>query len=210
MSTSRPVAGWYQDPSRRYEHRWWNGIAWTPHVITLGLRSIDHGGEDPPTSRVAADPEQSASPEPATAGSRERRQWPVAVWIPVLAGAGMLVLGAMLPWAEAQSTTGAFSTDGISGDGAITIVAAVLIALTLVVVQRRTLAAGLVIGVAAIAGAVGVYDTIDISRKATDLVDHGPPGVSASVGIGVWVTLVAAAIALIGGIAAFAAALRNR
>lgn len=118
------------------------------------------------------------------------------------------MLGAVLPWAQAQSKTSSFSTDGINGDGAITIVAALLIALTLVVVQHRTLAAGLVIGVAAIAGAVGVHDAIDISRKATDLVDHGPPGVSAGVGIGVWLTLVAAAIALIGGIMAFVAATR--
>ena len=210
MGTSRPAAGWYQDPSRRHEHRWWNGTEWTAHVITLGLRSIDDGGEAPPESRVAVEPVQSASPEPAaTAAAGEPRRWPLTVWVLVLVGAGLLVLGAVLPWAEAHSKTSSFSTDGINGDGAITIVAAVLIALTLVVVQRRTLAAGLVIGVAAIAGAVAAHDAIDISRKATELVDRGPPGVSAGVGIGVWVTLVAAAIALVGGIMAFAVAARR-
>jgi len=47
--TSRPVArqfvtpgtgdgpGWYADPSRRYDHRYWDGNPWTEHVSTAGV-----------------------------------------------------------------------------------------------------------------------------------------------------------------------------
>jgi hypothetical protein len=213
MSTSRPAAGWYRDPSGRYEHRWWSGTEWTPHVMTLGMRSTDDGREAAAVSPAEADPVRPATPQPEEeeeAAASGPRRWPVVVWVLALAGAGLLVLGAVLPWAEAESATTSFSADGIDGNGAITIVTAVVIVLSLVVVQRRTLAAGLVIGTAAIAGAVGVHDAIDISRKADNLMDHGTPGVSAGVGIGVWVTLVAAAIALVGGMIALAVALRKR
>jgi hypothetical protein len=47
--TSRPVVrelsgpvtpdgpGWYPDPARRHEHRYWDGSAWTEHVSTAGV-----------------------------------------------------------------------------------------------------------------------------------------------------------------------------
>ena len=50
--TSRPLArqfvaptsadgpGWYSDPSRHYDHRYWDGSAWTEHVSTAGVPSL--------------------------------------------------------------------------------------------------------------------------------------------------------------------------
>jgi hypothetical protein len=50
--TSRPLArqfvaptstdgpGWYADPSRHYDHRYWDGSAWTEHVSSAGVASI--------------------------------------------------------------------------------------------------------------------------------------------------------------------------
>ena len=32
-----PVPGWYPDPARRHEHRYWDGSAWTEHVSTAGV-----------------------------------------------------------------------------------------------------------------------------------------------------------------------------
>ncbi len=58
-------------------------------------------------------------------------------------------------------------------------------------------------------GAIGVRDAVDLSDKAARLVDQGPPGVSANVGVGVWVTIAGAALALVGGIMALAMSSRG-
>jgi hypothetical protein len=211
MATSRsqPDAGWYRDPSGRHEHRWWDGHEWTPYVITLGLRSVDYGDDPLPTTPApesdAAASESEVAVTPATA---ERWRWPLAVWCTVSVGAMLLVVGALLPWAEASSQSASFSRTGIDGNGAATLVAAVAVVLFCLVVPRPKVAAGLVIAVAVLAGAVGVHDALDISHKADRLV-AALPKVSAGVGIGVWVTIAGAVIALAGGILAFAVATRH-
>jgi hypothetical protein len=37
-----PPAGWYADPYQRFEHRWYDGTAWTAHVLRAGAQSEDH------------------------------------------------------------------------------------------------------------------------------------------------------------------------
>jgi hypothetical protein len=215
MATSRsqPDAGWYRDPSGRHEHRWWDGNEWTPYVITLGLRSVDYG-DDPlpatPAREAAAAAADAASAAEVAVGSTptERWRWPLAVWCTVALGAVLLVVGALLPWAEASSASASFSRTGIDGNGAATLVAAVAVVLFCLVVPRPKVAAALVIGVAVLAGAVGVHDALDISHKADRLV-AALPKVSAGVGIGVWITIVGAVIALAGGILAFVEATRR-
>ena len=34
-------AGWHPDPSGKHQHRWWDGAAWTPHVSTNGVASVE-------------------------------------------------------------------------------------------------------------------------------------------------------------------------
>ncbi len=36
-----PPAGWYPDPARRHEYRYWSGVAWTPQVADHGQASVD-------------------------------------------------------------------------------------------------------------------------------------------------------------------------
>lgn len=36
-----PPPGWYQDPSGRYDTRWWNGRSWAPDVQLRGIRLSD-------------------------------------------------------------------------------------------------------------------------------------------------------------------------
>jgi uncharacterized protein YxjI len=38
---SSTPANWYPDPTRRYEHRYWDGTAWTDHVSTNGITASD-------------------------------------------------------------------------------------------------------------------------------------------------------------------------
>lgn len=40
-SPTLPPPGWYQDPSGRYDTRWWNGRSWTPDVQLRGIRLND-------------------------------------------------------------------------------------------------------------------------------------------------------------------------
>lgn len=46
--TTTPPPGWYPDPHRRHEQRWWDGQAWTAHVSTGGQQ-----GHDDPAAVVA-------------------------------------------------------------------------------------------------------------------------------------------------------------
>jgi hypothetical protein len=34
-------AAWYPDPAGRHELRYWDGVVWTPHVVTAGRASTD-------------------------------------------------------------------------------------------------------------------------------------------------------------------------
>jgi hypothetical protein len=45
-----PPAGWYPDPSERYEVRYWNGEAWTHNVGAEGKLSRDAPTRRQPTS----------------------------------------------------------------------------------------------------------------------------------------------------------------
>ena len=45
-------AGWYADPSGRYELRYWDGAAWTEHVSRAGQQYTD----PPEISRICDDP----------------------------------------------------------------------------------------------------------------------------------------------------------
>lgn len=39
--SERPDPGWYADPTRRFEHRYWDGEVWTEHVSRNGQASTD-------------------------------------------------------------------------------------------------------------------------------------------------------------------------
>jgi len=39
--TSNPPFGWYPDPSKRHEQRYWDGTRWTEHVSDGGQQSTD-------------------------------------------------------------------------------------------------------------------------------------------------------------------------
>jgi hypothetical protein len=44
---AHPPAGWYTDPSRLHEERYWNGAAWTEHVADGGRPGVDRGQPGP-------------------------------------------------------------------------------------------------------------------------------------------------------------------
>ncbi|MDN4473803.1 Ltp family lipoprotein [Demequina zhanjiangensis] len=55
--------GWYPDPTKRHEQRYWNGSTWTEHVFTKGAQSVDPYVTEavPVTSTTPAGTETSAA-----------------------------------------------------------------------------------------------------------------------------------------------------
>jgi hypothetical protein len=180
--------------------------------MTLGMRSLDDGRDDAPaapgTSHDAVRvPGLRASTEADAGIAPERWRWPTAVWCVVLAGAALLAIGAVLPWAEASSASASFSSAGIDGNGGVALLAAVALGLLVTLTRRPKLAAGLMIGIAVATGAIALHDARDIAERADRLMER-VPAVSAGVGVGVWLTLAGAAIALVGGMIALVVATR--
>lgn len=109
-----------------------------------------------------------------------------------LAGAALLALGSIGPWA----TIASFTTNGLEGDGVITLVLAIVAALVVLVARARSrLPSRIALGICGVlALTVAVIDVVDVSgTKAGSL--------SASVGWGLWVAL-AGAVILIGAVLA--------
>lgn len=48
-----PPAGWYADPLGRFEHRYWDGTGWTPHVARGGRSWTDPMGLRPGGPQVS-------------------------------------------------------------------------------------------------------------------------------------------------------------
>lgn len=121
-------------------------------------------------------------------------------------GGAILVIGAILPWGKVGvEGLGSLSVTGIDGgDGKITIVLAVLLALLgWLVNAERHLPKWIFTGgiaFAAIALATGLTNYVNLD----DAVINGTT-FKATVGIGLWITITGGAIALVGSIMAFRA-----
>ena len=188
MSTARPIAGWYRDPAGEHALRYWDGATWTARVRndSVGLR-----------------PAWAERPAPARSARAPSRRGPG--WFPVVVviGAALMIVGAVLPWREAQVGNLSVSSTGIDGDGAITIVFAAGIVVLLVVLAGSRLLGWSLVALSAAAGAFALYEIVDTSRKADDLVHAAASGrVTASVGAGPWVVLLGALAALVGAVLA--------
>ena len=188
MSRARPIAGWYRDPAGEHALRYWDGATWTARVRndSVGLR-----------------PAWAERPAPARSARRRSRRGPG--WFPVVVviGAALMIVGAVLPWREAQVGNLSVSSTGIDGDGALTIVFAAGIVVLLVVLAGSRLLGWSLVALSAAAGAFALYEIVDTSRKADDLVHAAASGrVSASVGAGPWVVLLGALVALVGAVLA--------
>ena len=56
-----PAAAWYPDPTGRYEHRFYNGRAWTADVSRAGVRGIDPLGVEPAAAEPPRDGRATAA-----------------------------------------------------------------------------------------------------------------------------------------------------
>jgi hypothetical protein len=197
MATSHP-SGWLSDPLGRYQFRYWNGTEWTDQVSTNGSHEADPLGLAPGAGPVAIAPVRASSTTVA------RPEWSTPIRLFVFGGAALLVVGSVLPWVKAS--VGAFSVtkNGIDGDGVFTLLLGGGIAVAFFLIRRAKTAAWITLALAGIAGAIALYDTIDVSQKADELTSNQTSlfHVSASVGVGLWLALAGAVVALVGGVIA--------
>ena len=127
---------------------------------------------------------------------------PQARWL-WLGGAVAVVVGAMLPWASVATPFGTISKNGTDGDGIITMIFGLAAGVLLLLRWNRAPARGLTIAalvVSVLIGVVAVVDMIDVKSRFTS----GSVSLSASIGVGLWLTLLGAVAALAGTIISLA------
>jgi|GEM_PF-583537 len=135
MSDPTGPAGWFPDPHGRYEHRWFNGHAWTNDVATDGTRFVDTGGPfvTPPGAPFVTRP---GAPSGALSGTSSATRQPrprgvasfvvalvavIVAWMPFVAFVGLagaaiaLVLGirAIRSARSSGAATSGFAVAGV-------------------------------------------------------------------------------------------------
>jgi hypothetical protein len=128
----------------------------------------------------------------------------VAGWL-VIAGGGLAILGSVLPWRVATTFGSVFSTDGLRGDGRLTlalgIVVVIIGALTVAGHVTRGAAVGaLIAGVAIVA--VATYNAFDLDQIGAS----GDRLASMQLGHGLLTTVIGGVLCLIGAARAVARA----
>jgi hypothetical protein len=113
-----------------------------------------------------------------------------------------LIVGALLPWATASAGFISVSKAGTDGDGVITLILGVVIALLALFAwkpQPHQLAVIVGVGAGLAAGGVAIYDIVNVS-DAVNTAQTQSALVHASVGSGLYVTAVGAGIAIFGAL----------
>jgi Protein of unknown function (DUF2510) len=186
--------GWMADPLGRHQFRYWNGTTWTEAVSTNGSQETDPLGISP------AAPGNSSLPR---AADRAHVRWRTPVRVLLFGGAAGLAIGALLPWVKAEAGIFSATKNGIEGDGVLTLLLAIAIALVCWLARRPRRAAVVAIVLAGLAAAIGIYDMVDITNKANDLASSTAIHVSATIGVGLWLTVLAAVAVIIGAFIGF-------
>lgn len=108
--TEQPAPGWYADPTRRFDHRYWDGTTWTEHVSRNGQATtdpLDGGGAEPGTGQdTAAD---TGAPAAGTPG------WETGTGQPWHTGSGQTweTGGGAPSWQTQARTTGRTNTKAV-------------------------------------------------------------------------------------------------
>lgn len=185
---SRAAApGWYEDPLGRFQSRWWNGERWTEHGHGLPQMPA-------PTPAARAWTPQRAAP----------RFDPAPGWV-LVGGAAAIAVGSLLPWASVTGPfVGTVQVNGTNGDGVITLVLGVVVALlgfplVKAATSRARVIAALVI--ALIAGVVCLADIVNIERLVNEAEEQSSL-VTGDVGFGLWLAGAGALSASGGALAA--------
>lgn len=142
-------SGWFPDPHGRYEHRWFNGTAWTADVADAGERLVDPFGAAPlPRARPGGD----SGNRPATVALTCGVIGATLAWMPFAVVVGFALAVVALVFSVRGRRRAALVGTG-----------------------RGFATAGLITGVLGLGlSVVGVFLTVSVTRTLTDFIDPGP------------------------------------
>jgi len=167
-------AGWYPDPSGKFEQRYYDGVNWTMSVAAGGRSFLEQAVQ---TAKVG------------------ERPWAIAT----LVGGGLAAIAAFLPWAKVSVLFFTATQNGIDGDGVMTLIGGALIVLFSLIQlgHARNDKWPYVVNLVAALGITSVasYDLVDIANNGADLVEPGS---------GLYLTAIAGVLALVGSIGGLA------
>ena len=113
-----------------------------------------------------------------------------------LVGGALMVLGSVLPWAQVTSVFGSVSLNGTEGDGKVTLVLGLVVAvLGLVALANHRAKLHILVPILGlIGGGVGLYDLLNVSSKFESVSSEF---VRPSVGIGLYLVILGGGVALV-------------
>jgi hypothetical protein len=129
------AAGWYPDPTGRFDHRYWDGSAWTDYAARGGVQSQDPVAGGASLGPLPAMSSPAGLSAPAATSSRPARSTKVKVLF--LAGVPALIIGFFLETLTAwyEPTQAAMPRLFLGTIGTIGLIA--LIAAIIVLVKTR-------------------------------------------------------------------------
>lgn len=117
----------------------------------------------------------------------------------VCAAAAAVIVGSTMPWLKISGPFGGITGSGMEGDGKLTLVGGLTVAFFAVgaFVGRAGHVAGVALACAVVTALIAVYEVVDVANQVGDF-DRASAGldVDASVGVGLWVVLAGATVAV--------------
>lgn len=136
------AAGWYADPTRRYEHRYYNGQTWTADVSSGGQRFVDPLATTTPADTGSDDPNNTSNNGLGTAAMVLGIVAISISWMPFVVVLGVIaaVLALVFGWvglrrAKASGANRSFAIVGLATGASALVAAIVGLLLTMVVLD---------------------------------------------------------------------------
>jgi hypothetical protein len=114
----------------------------------------------------------------------------------ILVGAVGLVVGSLMPWATLSVAFASLTVNGTEGDGQITVIVGVLVAI--LALTRSGTAGTIIIGIAGFVGAgTAIHDMVNLTSSFAAATRESS-FIHGSIGPGLWITLLGAVVVLAG------------
>ena len=128
----------------------------------------------------------------------------------LLVGAAGLIVGALLPWATVDAVLFSATANGIDGDGVITLIVGGIVAIFVALLRGRRGVAAACLLLGLLAGVVALVDLVNVSSRVGDVQSTANLALKASVGVGLWLTALAAVAVVVGSVGAFVQSRQQR